>query len=206
MLSRRFTTGAVFALALLLVACTSTAAPPSPTPSGGGGGGGGAPTAAPGSPAPGTSTGTGGAGSGGNGLVPDPCTLLTVGEVSGVVGLAVKLAASSDSHACAFTWSDPAKILDTVTATVYDNVRATQVTKDCQAPSGNGLTITPVSGVGDVACFVAAGILGSHITFAAKGLGFEVSILAFGSLQAKYPIPTAQAMEKALALDVVAKV
>lgn len=202
MLNRLLASGATCTLAVLLVACSSTAATPLPTPSSGGGGA--AATAAASSPAPGTSSGTGGGG--GTGQVPDPCTLLTQQQVAGVVGLAVAAGAPSGSHACAFTYTDSANILNSLTVTVSDNVAATQVAKDCQAPSGNGLTITAVGGVGDVACYVEAGILGSHITFAASGQGFEVSIVSFGSLQSTFPIGTAEPMEKALALDVVAKV
>jgi hypothetical protein len=127
--------------------------------------------------------------------------------VAGVVGFAVDPGDSSeDSHACAFNYHDPADDLGLLSATVTVNVRATEVTKDCQAPSGNGLTITSVSGVGDVACLVDAGVLGTHITFATGGQGYEVSVLALGTnLHPKFPGPTAEAMEKALALDVIAK-
>ena len=187
------------------MACSSSS--PSGTPGGGGGGGGQASNAP---TAPQSSTGSGGGsgagGSGGPGVVADPCTLLTQAEVAGVIGFAVGPGDSSqDPHACAFTYQATTTI-DQVSGTVTDNVRATEITKDCQAPSGAGLTITAVSGVGDLACSIDAGILGSHIDFVSNGQGYEVSVLALGSnLQPKFPAATAEAMEKALALDVVAK-
>lgn len=210
MVQRRGSIIVAGALSLLLGACSTTPANPSATNGGGGGGGGGSQTAGA-SGAPTSSTGTGGgggSGGGGQGVVADPCTLLTQAQVAGVVGVAVGAGDSSqDSHACAFTYHDPTDELGLVSATVTDNVRASEVTKDCQAPSGNGMTITSVSGVGDVACFVDAGILGTNITFATGGQGYEVSVLALGTnMKGQFPNATAQAMEKALALDVVAKV
>jgi hypothetical protein len=200
--------GAVASLVLALAACSSSS--PSGTPGGGGGGGGGglgssAPTA------PQSSTGSGGgsgpAGSGGAGVVVDPCTLLTQAEVAGVVGFAVAPGDSSqDPHACAFTYHDPADALGLVSGTVSDNIRATEITKNCQSGSGAGLTVTQVSGVGDVACWVDGGVLGTNINFVSHGQGYEVSVLALGTnLHPKFPSATAEAMEKALALDVIAK-
>ena len=196
MLHRLVRGGVVVVLASALVACTS--ASPSGTPGGGGGG-----QASGATTPPQSSTGSG---SGGTGVVADPCTLLTQAEVAGVIGFAVGPGDSSqDRHACSFTYHDPATI-DLVSGTVTDNIRATQATKNCQAGSGVGLTVTQVSGVGDVACWVDGGVLGTYINFVSHGQGYEVSVLALGSnLLPKFPSATTEAMEKALALDVIAK-
>jgi hypothetical protein len=139
--------------------------------------------------------------------VPDPCTLLTQAEVAGVIGFGVGPGDSSqDSHACVFTYHDPTDVLGLVSGTVTDNIRATETTKGCQAGSVAGITVTAVSGVGDIACYVDGGILGTIIKFASHGQGFEVSVLALGTnLLPKFPAATAEPMEKALALDVIAK-
>lgn len=201
MRNRLLVAGATCALAVMLVGCSTSAATPS---SGGGGSQITGPVSSSGSaPASQPPASTGGQGGGGTKAVPDPCSLLTQAQVAGVVAVAVG-PAKEESHTCSFTYQDPTKVLDQVAASVSDNIQVSQITKDCQAPSGHGITITSVSGVGDVACFVDAGILGAHITFASGGLGFEVSVLAFGSLQAQYATATAEGMEKALALDVIA--
>ena len=197
------------ALVVLLAACSTTPANPSATTGGGGGGGGGSPTAgASGAPTSSTGAGGGGGSGGGQGVVADPCSLLTQAQVAGVLQVAVAGGDSSeDSHACVFTYHDPSDELGLVSATVTDNVQASEVSKDCHPASVGGLTVTVVSGVGDVACFVDGGILGTHITFATGGQGYEVSVLALGTnMIGQFPNPTAEAMEQALALDVVAKV
>ena len=210
MLHRLIRGGAVVSLALALSACTSSSSPTG-TPGGGGGGGSGgvqgssAPT--PPQSSAGTGGGGGGGGSGGPGVVPDPCTLLTQAEVAGVIGFAVGPGDSSqDPHACSFEYHDPADALGLVSGTVTDNIRATEATKGCQAGSGAGLTVTAVSGVGDIACYVDGGVLGTYIGFVSHGQGYEVSVLALGTnLHPKFPAATAEPMEKALALVVIAK-
>lgn len=208
MLRRLFSGGGALALAAVLVACTSSPGTPTGTPGGGGGGGGGGQSSsAPTAPQSSTGSGGGSGGSAGPGVAPDPCTLLTQAEVAGVIGFAVGPGDSSqDPHACSFEYHDPADALGLVSGTVTDNIRATEVTKNCQAGSGVGLTVTPVSGVGDIACYVDGGVLGTNINFVSHGLGFEVSVLALGTnLHPKFPAATAEPMEKALALDVIAK-
>jgi hypothetical protein len=209
MLSRLRHFGASGLVALLLVGCSTGTA----SPSGGGGAQVNGPSVNPpsadagGSGAASGSGAPGGSGAAGGQPVGDPCSLLTQAQVAGVLGVAVDPGSTADDpHACSFDYHDPADELGLVSATITTNVRASQVAKDCASPSSAalGLTITVVSGVGDVACFVDGGILGTHLTYSSGGQGYEMGVLALGSLKSRFDAPTAEGMEQALALDALA--
>jgi hypothetical protein len=144
---------------------------------------------------------TGGAGGTGAGAaaVGDPCSLLTPAQVSAIIGLTVGPGDSGgDTHSCDWSHLDQNGVPDTQVL-VDTNVDQGL----CAGPSSSalGITVTPVPGVGDLACMTqAAGLsAGDDLTFYKGGLGFSVGASGKGVT------PTNEvAVDKALALDVLA--
>jgi hypothetical protein len=149
-------------LVVLVAACSSSGTPaPSSTAAGGGGN---RPTTQP----------SGGGASGA--AVADPCSLLTPAQVSAVVGLTVGAGDSGgDTHSC--DWSHPDS------NGVPDEQVLLSTNEDpglCGEGSSAslGITVTPVSGVGDQACMQQASGLqaGDNLTFYKNGLGFSIGV------------------------------
>ena len=164
--------GLVMALAGLLVACGSTGAVAT-TSSGGGGGGGGA-TPTPGS----TASQAGGGGGGGGGGSGATCALITAAQVSAALGLTVGPGDSGgDPHECDFAHLNSSGLPD---AQVIVNSNEDTGLCDETSNAALGLTITPVSGVGDKACISTISGLPSVLTFY-KGSGRGWSITASGN-------------------------
>ena len=158
------------AVAVALAACT-TASSPGPSPTAGAQGGGGAPASQ-------TATGVGGGG-GRGATVSDPCTLLTQVEVSTVVGKQVGPGSSADNpNSCDFQY--PADGVPDIQAGVdFIDGSLDHYCKDVAGASALGMTIEPVDGLGDGACFIYVGSLqaGSTLTFAKDGRLFQTFAL-----------------------------
>jgi hypothetical protein len=173
-------------LSLVLMACGSVATSPAGGPGGGGAGSSTGPTPP-----------TGGGGSGASG---DPCALLTQAEVSAALGVAVGpgTAAQGETHGC--DWQYPPSGGPQEHANLVIDV-GTPFAGLCNGPSG-AVTIIPVSGVGDGACFTqVVGLGGWNLNFEKGSEAYSVSVgLAAGASDAAI-----QAADKTLALDAVAK-
>ena len=158
--------------AVALTACTTASSPgtgPTTGPQGGQGGAGSAPA----------SQAVNGGGGGGAATVTDPCTLLTQAEVSTVVGKQVGPGSSaSNPNSCDFQY--PADGVPNIQAGVnFIDGSLDDYCKDIAGASAVGMTIEPVSGLGDGACFTYVGKLqaGSTLTFAKNGRLFQTFAL-----------------------------
>lgn len=86
-------------------------------------------------------------------------------------------------------------------------LRAASIATGCELASNtaNGITITPALGVGDDrACYTDQRGLGTSLTFTKSGQGYATAVVAQGSLAARYPPIATEAMEKTLALELLA--
>ena len=189
---------AVFAMVvvagLLIGACSGAATPAPSAPAGAGDGTGAVPSAS----AQTTSSGGGGAGA----SVGDPCSLLTQAEVSAVVGQPVGPGSSADDpKRC--DWQYPVGNVPTVQASI--GIEDGTLADMCGTKSNPalGLTITPVSGVGDGACFqeLAGLSSGTNLTFGKNGHTFQTGVV-LGSNATSAQILDA---DKTLALDALAR-
>ena len=187
----------VAAAAIALAACTTASSPgtgPTTKPQGGQGGGS--------APASQAANGGGGSGGGGASTVTDPCTLLTQAEVSTVVGKQVGPGSSADNpNSCDFQY--PADGVPDIQAGVdFIDGSLDDYCKDVAGASAVGMTIEPVSGVGDSACFIYVGKLqaGSTLTFAKNGRVFQT----FALLGSGTPPSDMKAADTTLAQDALA--
>jgi hypothetical protein len=188
----------VAAAATLSLAACSTAAAPTTSPTG-------AVQSAPGGvSASGSTTGAGGGGGGGGGSsVTDPCTLLTQAEVTSVVGKPVGPGSSADNpNSCDFQY--PAEGVPDIQAGV-DFIDGTldDVCSDVAGASAMGMTIEPISGLGDGACFIYVGKLraGSTLTFSRNGRLFQT----FADLGPSSSTADMKAADTTLAQDALAR-
>jgi len=140
---------------------------------------------------------------GGGGEAGNACVLLTQDQVSQDVGVSVGGGDSTgDPHLCLWSWDDPNDPLSIVNVIIMNNISLSTFDEGVNG-SGGGLTFTPVSGVGDGAHYVDAGVLGTSLDFKKGNLVFSTSVSAMGSAQSQYSMTTIQADEKTLALDVL---
>jgi len=157
---------AVAAGALVLGGCSAGASPAATSSSGSAGGAGAVASI-------GATTGSG-SGGGGAAKVTDPCTLLTQAEVAGVVGKPVGAGSSADNpNSCDFQY--PADVPDIQAGVNFIDGTLDDFCKDIAGASAVGMTIEPVSGIGDGACFIYVGKLraGSSLTFSKGGRLFQ---------------------------------
>ncbi len=184
---RRIRTLVAATTLVVLVAACSSSGTPAPSPNVAGGGGSQAPIAQP----------TGGGATGAK--VADPCSLLTSAQVSAVIGLTVGAGDSGgDTHSCDWSHPDSNGVPD---EQVLLNTNEDPGLCD-EGPSASlGITVTPVSGVGDQACMEQASGLqaGDNLTFYKNGLGFSIGVSGKTAT-----VANETAMDKALALDVLA--
>lgn len=77
----------------------------------------------------------------------------------------------------------------------------------CGAPSSSalGIKIVPVSGVGDTACYTES-TLDDVLNFQKGNAGFSASLVAMGTLTARFQTAQVEAVEKALALKALARI
>ena len=158
----------------------------------------------------GGNTGTGGSGGGGGAGgacvdspaachdTCDPCTKLTAAQVSTAVGLTVLQGNSYDAHACAWE-QDNSNGLPTFPVQFTANIHATDTGCNQVGGAEAGVVVTPVSGVGDVACYQQIVGLGTPLLSFSKGCwAYTIAVSGNGVTDG-----TAEADEKALALTVL---
>lgn len=192
---RRLMTGFIAIAATIALGGCSTGAPPNT-----------APPSIPGAvsargSAGGTATG-GGNGGGGGSTVTDPCTLLTQAEVTSVVGKPVGPGSSADNpNSCDFQY--PADGVPDIQAGVdFIDGSLDDFCGGAAAASALGMTIEPVDGLGDGACFIYVGKLraGSSLTFSKNGRLFQT----FADLGPSSSTADMKAADTTLAQDALA--
>ena len=186
------------ATATALAACSTAGSSAPPPPSGVAG----APGTA-GGPASGSAGALAGGGGGTAGsAVTDPCTLLTQAEVTAAVGKPVGPGSTADNpNSCDFGY--PANDVPDVQAGVdFIDGSLDEYCSDTGA-SAVGMTIEPVGGLGDGACFIHVGSLrvGSSLTFSKNGRLFQT----FADLGSTSSIDDIKAADTTLAKDVLAR-
>lgn len=173
------------------------------------GAGGQSPTGAGASPIGAASTaGQASSGAGTVGGTPvDTCSLLTQAEVSAALGMTVGAGTSTGTHGCQWTYSDPSSPLTLAQVEVDSNIDPKTFAQLCGAPSSSalGIKIVPVSGVGDTACYTES-TLDDVLNFQKGNAGFSASLVAMGTLTARFQTAQVEAVEKALALKALARI
>ncbi len=135
----------------------------------------------------------------------NPCSRLSDAQVAGVVGRPA-VQGQWDGDACIWDFGDGQD--GSFEVIFHINTDYATYQDECH-PSGapvNGITITPVSGVGDDACTITTpvGSLGTFETRFLKGCSaYGVSITGPAGKPPPFDDATAKAYEKALALDAV---
>jgi hypothetical protein len=134
--------------------------------------------------------------------VGDPCSLLTQAEVSAAVGQPVGPGSSADdSKSC--DWQYPADGVPNIQATI--GIEDGDLSGMCDVPSNSdlGISVDPVSGVGDGACFIQmAGLrAGANLVVSKGGQVFSTSV----ALPASATISQVEDADKALALDALGR-
>ncbi|HLK89090.1 MAG TPA: hypothetical protein VKZ18_04295 [Polyangia bacterium] len=160
-----------------------------------------------GSPGSGGSGGAGGAGGNGGACTDspnachdtcDPCTKLTAAQVSTATGVTVVQGKSYDGHACEWEQDDTSG-LPVFQVQFTANIRATETGCDEVSNPDAGIIVTPVSGVGDLACYAQIVGLGTPLLTFSKGCwAYSIAVSGDGVSDA-----TAEADEQALALVVL---
>lgn len=134
----------------------------------------------------------------------DSCTLLTNDQANAGVDVALNAGDNGgDPHSCDWEHLDATGVPD-VQLIVETNINATTFQGICHpagAPDAEGLTITPVSDVGDDACFVQGqGLGGPDLTFRKGCWAYSLSI---GGSPSQFPDATIEADEKRLATNII---
>lgn len=137
---------------------------------------------------------------------PPPCSLLTQAQVSKTLGTAIVAGKQKDQFDCewdqvGWTMVKGVRVLLHVlgpegTLTVADQFDAIKMPLPVK-----GITKTPLSGVGDDAVYGIAGVSAPELTVKKGDVVFQVWIQGFPRNQ----VDAVKAMEKTLALDIVAK-
>jgi hypothetical protein len=128
------------------------------------------------------------------------CSVVTLAQVSAVLGATASVGDVTDhTRGCAWLHNDANGIPTQQAALTVD--RGTSFASLCNKPSNPalGITITPVSGVGDGACLVElAGI--ANLTFEKGGQVYGVTV----NLPGGTPTATIEAAERTLAAEAAA--
>jgi hypothetical protein len=128
----------------------------------------------------------------------DPCSKLTAAQVSTAVGLTVVQGKSYDGHACEWEQDDSSG-LPTFQVEFTANIHATDTGCDEVSNPDAGLIVTPVSSVGDLACYDQIVGLGPPLISFSKGCWAYTIAVSGGDITDS----AAEADEKALALAVL---
>jgi hypothetical protein len=159
-----------------LVAACSSSASPAPSSIAAGGGASQAQPSAGGAVGGNASQAQPSAGGASGATIGDPCSLLTPAQVNAVIGMTVGAGDSGgDTHSCDWSHDDSSGVPDTQVL-LYTNEDSGLC--DTGSSAALGITVTPVSGVGDKACLTqAAGLqAGDTLTFYKGGNGFAVGV------------------------------
>ena len=130
----------------------------------------------------------------------NPCTKLTQTQVAAAVGVAVGPGDNtSDSHQCHFEHDNSSGLPDLQVD--FDSNMDAQTFADICAPvsadAGNGIVVTPVTGVGDRACYTSlAGLGGPILNFLRGCWSYSVAVTDSTATDA-----TIETQERAIALD-----
>ncbi len=184
---RRASLVATLAIVATLAAACGGAATPSPGGGGGGNGGGGGGTGGSQQNAPSAGQ-TGGQGGGGGSV--DLCSVWTSGQVSAAVGGPAGAGTpQNDGKMC--LWGDESTGAD-ASISIDDGQGYAAA---CAAPF-----VVKVSGVGDGACFLVGGNLGTSLEFVKGGQSYEVAVQ-----KPQVTVDWVEAAEKTLALEALPK-
>lgn len=125
----------------------------------------------------------------------DACSLLTPAQIKSVVGAEVGVGAAGSAKLCQWNASlAPTSTVKFITLLLYSDTNAFEPGKHMPAPA----VVTPASGVGDDAFFLAVGDQVGLIV--KKGSGaFKITVYA------KLPVDKKEAMEKLLAAQIVSQ-
>jgi hypothetical protein len=130
----------------------------------------------------------------------NPCTRLADAQVTSIMGVPVSPGTQytkeggGDGHTCSWIqYSERGLPLVQVVLT------ANMTSPDCNVKSGGGITIAPVTGVGDEACYSHMQGMGPALLSFRKGC----SAYSFAVSAPKLDEPTIEAKEKSLALAVL---
>lgn len=125
----------------------------------------------------------------------DACSLLTPAQIKSAVGAEVGAGAAGSAKLCQWNASSaPTSAVKFITLLLYSDTKAFEPGKHMPAPA----VVTPVSGIGDDAFFLAVGDQVGLIV--KKGSGaFKITVYA------KLPVPQKEAMEKSLATQIVSQ-
>jgi hypothetical protein len=133
----------------------------------------------------------------------NPCTRLTDTQVAAVVGQSATGTWNGDT--CEWVYNDAQGNLSfEVSFGVNDDYATFE--DFCHPPAGDDpYTVTPVSGVGDDACYLttSAGALGSELTFLKGCWAYDLTINGPVGTPPPFSDAMVQTDEKALALDAV---
>ncbi len=136
----------------------------------------------------------------------NPCTRLSDAQVAAAVGQSA-VPGQWDGDACLWDFYDAQNnLLFEVGLHVNTDFATFEDMCHSGSTAGSGITITPVSGVGDDACYMGTGVaaLGSFDLEFLKGCwGYSVTIAGLPGHASPFSDAAAQAAEKTLALDAV---
>ncbi len=134
----------------------------------------------------------------------NPCSRLSDAQVAAVIGTST--VGQWDSDACLWEYDDAQGYpLFEVSFLINSNYATFEDFCHPADPVGDPYTVTPVSGVGDDACYLTTsiGALGSEIDFLKGCWAYSVSINGPAGQSPPFSDATVQIDEKTLALDAV---
>ena len=137
------------------------------------------------------------------------CTILTPAQVTAVVGAQIVDPGSGDGdpHTCDWLHNDATGIPD-LQVIAYVNITAKGFEDSCHPRTivaDSGISVTPVSGVGDDACYIQLQGLGGPVLNFLKGCwSYSISVLG-GAGGSPFSDAMIEADEKMLALDALPK-
>ena len=130
----------------------------------------------------------------------DPCSLLTQAQVSEALGASVGPGKLVVPTLCG--WSEATKKPGTTVKKVTLTLKKPQEFAYLKMPVGNGITKTPVSGIGDEAVY---GTTPGYATTLSVRKGDNVFVLQVWGFDLKKDADQITAREKTLALEVLSK-
>lgn len=178
----------IILMASLVAACGGTSSPAStPTSGGGGGTGSTSPTAAPPTQAGGTSP---------QGGAPSACTLLTAADATTALGAAVDQPTVNQGGGNNCTY---APTVITGLTSIELNVLTSNSFAQVKSHVGQGMTLTPVSGLGDDAFYIDAGLAGTTLYAISGATAISVTIFNGNDSAAQIQAAEKVAVQTALA-------
>jgi hypothetical protein len=131
----------------------------------------------------------------------DPCSFLTKGQVSAVLGVQVGEGQRVAPTLCQWSAPGPPEATTKKVTLTFQNAQAFAYAK---MPAGHGITKTPMSGLGDDAVFGVTPKFAATIAVKKGETVFTVHVWGF-PIDPGNALDRVQAMEKSLALEVLSK-